>query len=154
MYRLLPFLCFLVLIYSCNSSKSTYNTSSSKSLDFGSPSVEQVVMSNDLFLIEEFATDSSYAFTQENPVMVGSHSAAHQRRFLNSIAGPENQTLTFERLGSCCFFYTKNGMIGDSGLLDMYEIDYKGLKNKVVMYINFYDSDTLKVPVGFKLKEL
>ena len=152
MNKLLIFLFSIFLIYSCGSSRPSSGRTSSGTLDFGSPNVKQVVLDNDLFLIEHVTTDSTYAFTAENPVMVGSHSPAEQRRFLNSIAGPEGQSLKYERLGSCCGFYTENGMFGNAGLLDMYEVDYKGLKNSVVMYISFYDSDTLKIPVGFTLK--
>ena len=50
-------------------------------------------------------------------------------------------------------FTTKNGSFGGSGMLDMYSINYPGLDKDITLYINMYDSDTLKVPVGFKLKD-
>ncbi|WP_255345422.1 hypothetical protein [Pontibacter sp. BAB1700] len=39
------------------------------------------------------------------------------------------------------------------GLLDKYSITYEGLAEPIILYINMYDSDKLKVPVGFTLKQ-
>ena len=66
------------------------------------------------------------------------------------MTGPSGEEIKYYRIGSCCPFRTKNSEWG--GMLDMYNITYQGLEKDIVLYINMYDSDTLKVPVGFKLK--
>lgn len=100
-------------------------------------------------------TDSTYGYTEENPVKVGGFNEksgpAKERAFLNALLGPDGQELTYKRLGSCCPFETPNGIAG-YGLLDMYEIEYEGLKEPIILYLNMYDSEELYVPVGFTKK--
>ena len=76
-----------------------------------------------------------------------------ERRFLNALAGPNGEQISYHRLGSCCGFFTKNGLFGDSGMLDKYEVTYEGLDKPIILYINMYDSDVLQVPVGFTLRK-
>jgi hypothetical protein len=109
-------------------------------------------IAGELFVIETISTDKTYGFTEENPIRVGSSSPANERRFLKSIYGPEGQTLSFTRLGSCCHFKTPNGMFNNTALLDMYEVSYDGLKKPVVIYIDMYDYAPLSAPKGFTLR--
>jgi hypothetical protein len=115
-----------------------------------------------MFLITEYATDETYGRTIENPIMVGgvstSEGPTNQHRFLIALAGPNGEEITYVRIGSCCSFYTKNQRPGSNsenaiGFLDRYSINYKGLSKPIVLYINMYDSDVLKVPVGFTLRK-
>lgn len=124
-------------------------------IDYGSPRVKQELVNDQVFLIIQYATDETYGYTEENPIMVGKEGGGpkDQRRFLNALAGPGGEQIGYQRLGSCCMFYTKNGLFGDSGMLDMYEVTYKGLDKPIVLYINMYDSDVLLVPVGFSLRK-
>jgi len=117
--------------------------------------VKQELVNDQMFLIKEYTTDKTYGYTEENPIMVGggNEGPKNERRFLNALAGPKGEQITYQRLGSCCHFYTKNGTYSDTGLLDMYEITYKNIGAPIKLYINMYDSDTLKVPVGFTLKK-
>jgi hypothetical protein len=123
---------------------------------YGSPNVKQVLVDNDMFLIKEFSTDSTYGYTESNPIMVGGAKEnigpINERRFLNALAGPLGFPVFYKRLGSCCPFYTKNGNdVGDGqsrGLLDVYEVHHDSMNEPVKLYINMYDSDVLKVPVG------
>ena len=123
---------------------------------YGSPNVKQKFVNDYMFLISEYTTDRTYAYTEKNPVMVGgsiNEGPKNERRFLNALAGPEGEEINYRRLGSCCHFYTKNSAYKNAGLLDKYEITYEGLETPIILYINMYDSDVLKVPVGFTLKE-
>jgi hypothetical protein len=141
--KLLPFLIAVAWFqFSCTSTKSTagktgtqYNSSS--------------------FSITEISTDPTYGFTEKNPIHVGgvkeSMGPSNQRRFLDALLGPNGQELTYVRRGSCCHFKTENGLMG-GGLLDMYEIKWKGLEKPVVLYLNLYDYGPLKAPVGFTIK--
>jgi hypothetical protein len=123
--------------------------------DYGSPKVEQVLLDHNTFKIMEVSRDPTYGYTEGNPIMVGKdggNGPMNERRFLNALTGPNGETIKYSRLGSCCHFKTKNGLLNDAGLLDKYSITYKGLEKEIILYINMYDSDVLKVPVGFKKK--
>lgn len=159
MKRKLLILSILFIAVACGTSKNTTTTTntsnSSGQLDYGSPKIKQQLKDKYTFEISIYSKDDTYGFTQENPIMVGggSEGPMNERRFLNALTGPKGENLKYERLGSCCHFKTKNGMFGDTGLLDIYSVSYQGIKRDVKLYINMYDSDTLKVPVGFELKK-
>jgi hypothetical protein len=108
------------------------------------------------FLIEKYASDSTYGYTEMNPIMVGGvndgKGPENERRFLNSIAGPNGELIEYQRLGSCCPFETKNVSENYYGMLDVYEVTYKGLETPINLFINMYDADTLRIPVGFTRK--
>lgn len=146
-------LCILMIfVISCKSSK---NTIQEAPLDYGSPNVEQQLLDDNTFVVDIYSEDGSYGFTKENPINVGNMENSgpkNERRFLNALMGPNKEPITYEREGSCCPFKTKNGLFDDTGYLDKYVITYEGLKKPIILYINMYDSDTLKIPVGFQKK--
>ncbi len=149
MNKLLYTCCIMLLLAACGSGKKVGKTG------YGSPRVKQELANDQMFRITEYATDETYGYTEKNPVMVGNaqEGPKNERRFLNALAGPNGEQINYRRLGSCCSFYTKNGLFDNSGLLDKYEVTYPGLATPVILYINMYDSDVLKVPVGFTLKK-
>lgn len=155
MMKLFYFFGISLLLFSGCKSTTKISSKPAGMIDYGSPAVKQKLVNDDMFLIEKYATDETYGYTIENPVMVGSEGAGpkNERRFLNALAGPEGEEISYQRLGSCCHFHTKNGVYGDAGLLDKYSVTYKGLDKPIILYINMYDSDTLQVPVGFTLKK-
>jgi hypothetical protein len=110
--------------------------------------------SNGTFTITEVSTDETYGYTEKNPVKVGGGQSgpANERKYLNSLTGPNGEELKYERKGSCCPFETPNGFMG-GGMLDRYEVTYAGLSKPIIIYINMYDKDVLKAPKGFKFKE-
>lgn len=126
-------------------------------MDYGSPTVEHNLLNPNQFHIEYYSRDPEYGYTIEKPIMVGNggnivNGPLYEARFLNSLAGPDLQPLTFTRKGSNHPFKTANTPFrGRKGLLDVYEVSYEGLEEPVILFINMYDSDTLKVPVGFTL---
>ena len=75
----------------------------------------------------------------------------NERRFLNALAGPNGEPLSYERLGSCSTFKTKNSPF-KKGLLDRYEVTWEGNATPVILYLNMYDAGPLRVPVNFTLK--
>ena len=127
-----------------------------QAIDYGSPNVKLYAKNSRMFLIEQYATDKTYGYTVENPIMVGGveemQGPRNEKRFLNASAGSGGEPLTYKRLGSCCGFKSERGFNG-FGLLDQYEVSYDGLDEPITLYINMYDSDTLKVPVGFRLAQ-
>lgn len=105
---------------------------------------------NYAFLVVKYSSDKTYGYTEKKPIMVGSEGGSgpeNERRFLNALAGPNGEELSYYRIGSCCPFNTENSSWG--GMLDKYHISYKGKEEGVVFYINMYDSDSLYIPLGF-----
>jgi hypothetical protein len=103
--------------------------------------------------VKETTTDSSYGYSEKNPIKVGgfNNGPANQRAYLNSLTGPNGEALSYNRSGSCCHFETKSSPYG-MGLLDKYQVTYQNKKDTVTLYINMYDKGPLKAPVGFKFK--
>jgi len=122
----------------------------------GNYNVQHALQDYETFKIEQYSDDPSYGYSEGNPVKVGGISnnqgPLNERRFLNALMGPNGEPITYSRIGSCCKFKTKNGLLDNAGFLDKYEIAYKGLKEPIILYINMYDSDRLRIPVGFKKK--
>lgn len=143
---LLSFAVVSLVFLSCSTSKKT------SSMDYGSPNLKQILINDNTFKITEYSEDPTYGYTKENPVMVGGNleGPKNERRFLNALSGPNGEKITYYRIGSCCPFETKNSEWG--GMLDVYDVTYDGLKESLKIYINMYDSDVLKIPVGLKSK--
>lgn len=98
-------------------------------------------------------TDSTYGFTEKNPVKVGGvgNGPMNERNYLNSLTGPNGEKVSFDRRGSCCEFKSKNSPFG-MALLDRYAVTYEGKKDTVTIYLNMYDKAKTMAPVGFKMK--
>lgn len=103
--------------------------------------------------ITEKALDAEYGLVENKPIKVGERSATNQRRFIASLAGPKGQILSFFRQGSCCPYPSENGLSGQA-LVDVYQVIYEGLKKPILLYISFYDFETLKIPSGFTKRVL
>lgn len=102
---------------------------------------------------DNILTDKTYGYTEKNPIKVGGgeNGPANERKYLNSLTGPNGEKVSYNRDGSCCAFSTKNSPFG-KGLLDVYTVTYEGKKDSVTLYLNMYDEAKLKAPVGFKMK--
>lgn len=104
--------------------------------------------------ISEISTDATYG-SEKNPIMVGgvvdSKGPANEQAFLNLLAGPNGETISYSRIRSCCAFDSPCGF-GGKGLLDVYQITYKGQDKPIELYINMYDYQKLYAPVGFTIR--
>ncbi|WP_374504850.1 2-dehydro-3-deoxyphosphooctonate aldolase [Flavobacterium sp.] len=137
-----------ILISSCVSTKSTL-----KNVDDTAPDL--VVNSNNTFEIKLFSTDKKYGYDKDYPINIfyqTSKSDANQERFLNALAGPKGEKISYTKLESCCPFPTKRSDMG-AGFLDVYELKWEGQKKPVVLYLNIYEKGVLMVPLGLRLKE-
>ena len=105
-------------------------------------------------LVQDANSDVTYGYTAKNPIKVGGieNGPLNERTYLNSLTGPNGETVVYTRGGSCCAFSTKNSPFGQ-GLLDMYSVTYEGKKDTVTLYFIMYDKGNRKAPVGFKIKE-
>jgi acyl-CoA synthetase (AMP-forming)/AMP-acid ligase II len=136
----------LIILNSCSRKTSVVN--------YGSPTAKQELIDESTFKLSGYSGDKTYGYSEKNPVMVGGgmdNGPQNERRFLNALAGPKGETISYYRVGSCCSFQTKNSAFG-GGVLDIYDITYEGIQGSLKIYMNMYDSDTLKVPVGLKMK--
>lgn len=110
------------------------------------------------FELTEISKDPTYGFSPKNPIQVGGvdkhEGPLNERRFLNALAGPNGEQISYYRQGSCCPIKSdKNPMGTGSVMLDNYRVTWQGSKDTVSIYINMYDYGTLKAPVGFTIKE-
>ena len=139
----------LFLFVSCISTKSTL-----KNVDDNAPIPK--LTKNNTFVITEFSKDKKYGYDKDYPINIfyrgTKDDIINQQRFLNALAGPNGEAITFSKLESCCLFPSKNTEMG-AGFLDVYEIKWEGLKKPILLYLNIYERGQLMVPVGFSLKK-
>jgi hypothetical protein len=149
MKKYLVLLLLILLITSCVSTRSTL-----QNVDDNAPT--PLLSSGNYFILKEFSTDKRYGYNKDYPINVFYYSTKNdtinQGRFLNALAGPKGEKIRFKKLESCCPFPTKRSEMG-AGFLDVYEIEWDGLKNPILLYMNIYEKGYLKVPVGFGLKK-
>ena len=101
--------------------------------------------------LKKSATDPQYGISERLPIVVGGglgDGVRNTYRFLNTLRGPKGEPVHYDRQGSCCAFKTTKAVIGDRGLLDVYNVWYEG-QPPVRMYFNWYDDGDPLLPVGF-----
>ena len=136
------------LIISCVSTRSTL-----KNVDDSAPDL--ILTPNNTFDIKLFSTDKKYGYDKDYPINIffqTSKSEINQERFLNALAGPKGEKITYTKLESCCPFPTKRSEMG-AGFLDVYELKWEGQKKPVTLYLNIYEKGILMVPLGLRLKD-
>ncbi len=136
-----------ILISSCVSTRSTI-----KNVDDSAPDL--IVKGDNTFEINQFSTDKKYGYDKDYPINIfykTTNTDANQERFLNALAGPKGEKITFTKLESCCPFPTKRSDMG-AGFLDVYELKWEGQKKPILLYINIYEKGILMVPLGLRLK--
>ena len=158
---LLPLLVIVSLfIFSCSSSKKSTGTGGgtiAAANDNGNPTLKRPsakMLDENTFQLEGISDDPTYAYDQKNAVKVGGVGSGptNERRYLNALLGPNGESVTYSRLGSCCQVPSKNGLMGYA-VLDIYEIKYDGLEKPIRLYLNMYDPGILKAPKGFTYKK-
>jgi hypothetical protein len=144
-----------LIFLACASKKPLSNGSANTGA--GDTRTKQVTFLDDnTYLLTELSTDKTYGYKESNPIKVGgsneSSGPRNERRFLNALLGPNGETVSYSRAGSCCPFKTPNGMINNAGMLDRYLVTWDGSKDTVDIFINMYDKGDLLIPVGFTAK--
>lgn len=136
-----------ILLFSCVSTRSSL-----KNVDDSAPDL--VVKADNTFEIKQFSTDKKYGYDKDYPINIfykTSNTDANQERFLNALAGPKGEKITYTKLESCCPFPTKRSEMG-AGFLDVYELKWEGQKKPIQLYINIYEKGSVMVPLGLILK--
>jgi len=143
--------CFslLLLTVSCVSTQSSI-----KNIDNNVPIA--TVTNNNTFLLTEYSKDKRYGYDPDYPINVfylnTRNETINQERFLNALAGPNGEKITFKKVESCCPFPTKTSNMG-AGFLDIYEVIWTGQKKPIRLYMNIYERGALLVPIGFTIKK-
>lgn len=139
-----------IILSSCISTKNTIRNIDN---NIPGPALNETLNS---FIITKKATDKKYAFTEYYPVNVGFTSIEdgenNQKRFLNALAGPNGEVISYKLLESCCPFPTSRTEMG-AGMLDIYQVTYPGQIKPALLYINKFERGELMIPVGFSAKK-
>ena len=139
----------LISLASCSSTQSTL-----KNTDDNAPNL--VLNKDNTFVITEYSKDKKYGYDKDYPINIffnnTKNETVNQQRFLNALAGPNGEKITFNKLESCCPFPTKRSELG-AGFLEVFELKWVGQKKPVLLYLNIYEKGVLMVPVGLTLKK-
>lgn len=90
------------------------------------------------------APDDQHGYAPDKAIGVGGgplYGAARQRRYLDTLRGPEGQAVTYKRLGQV--------RAPDETILDAYEVTYAGLEKPVRLLLDWYHFDEPRLPRGF-----
>ena len=140
---------FSFILFSCVSTKSTL-------MNVDNKAPMPIVTKQNSFYLTEISSDSKYGFDKNYPINVFYKTTTDEeincKRFLNALAGPNGEVVSFKKTGICCPFPSKNTNTG-GGFLAVYEISYEGLKNPKNLYLNIYERGLLLAPVGFTIKK-
>jgi hypothetical protein len=149
MKKLFPFIVLLFFLVSCTSTRSTI-----KNVDDNAPDLK--LTSDNTFLITETSKDKKYGYEKDYPINLffqhSNNETINALRFLNALAGPSGEKISYEKLESCCPFPTKRNAMG-VGLLSVYELKWDGQKKPVILYLNIYEKGILMVPMGLTIKK-
>lgn len=103
----------------------------------------EFVMDGSIWSGCSLSDETSYGFTEDNPVKVGGGAfsgPSRERAYLDNLTGPDGQEITYFRNGSLS--------VNDT-VLDIYSVNYSGLAQPVFLYIDEYEFEELLAPVGF-----
>jgi len=149
MKKIVSFIALLFLATSCVSTQSTI-----KNVDDNAPILK--VSDYNIFVITEYSKDKKYGYDKDYPINIfygdTRNEFLNQQRFLNALAGPKGEKITYSKLESCCPFPTKKSDMG-AGLLDVYELRWEGQKSPITLHLNIYEKGVLMVPIGLTLKK-
>jgi hypothetical protein len=143
------FIVLLSMFSSCVSTKSTL-----KNVDDKAPI--PVLSKDNTFILTDYAKDNKYGYDADYPVNVFFVNAKDENlnaeRYLNALAGPNGEKISFTKIESCCPFPTKRIETG-GGILDVYELKWDGQSKPVRLYLNIYERGYLLVPIGLSIKK-
>ncbi|PRZ21674.1 2-dehydro-3-deoxyphosphooctonate aldolase [Flavobacterium granuli] len=150
MKKIIACIALVFVSVSCVSTKSTI-----MNIDDNAP-IPKLTKDN-TFVITAYSKDKKYGYDKDYPINVFYQNtrdeSINQERFLNALAGPNGEKITFKKLESCCPFPTKKTELG-AGFLDVYEIKWEGQKKPLLLYMNIYEKGLLMVPMGLSLKKI
>lgn len=139
----------LFLNSSCISTKSTL-----RNVDDNAPIPK--LSKDNTFIITEYSKDKKYGYNKDYPINIfyynTNNEQLNEERFLNALAGPKGEKITYIKLETCCPFPSKRSAMG-AGFLNVYEIRWQGQKKPIVLYLNIYEKGYLLCPMGLSIKK-
>lgn len=118
--------------------------------------LESIEEKDSLLILGGVSTNSRYGYSSDVPIKLGVTSInlgeTYPEKYFKSITGPKGETLTYERVRSCCPFKTVNSdpyTFKNVAVLEIYKISYEGLKEPIYLYVNFFDEGKPQAPMGF-----
>jgi hypothetical protein len=142
-------LTFLVLT-SCISTRSTIRNIDD---NIPMPAINEALGS---FIITKMAKDKKYAYNEDYPVNVGfttvDEGLINQVRYLNTLAGPNGEKITYTQKDACCPYPSKKADTG-AGYLDTFEITWQGQTKPVILYMNKFEKGELMIPLGLSIRK-
>jgi hypothetical protein len=149
MAKLTSIIALLLVFTSCVSTKSTL-----KNVDDTAP--YPILSLKNTFVLTDYSKDLKYGFDADYPVNIFYLNAKDENlnahRYLDALAGPKGEKITYTKIESCCPFPTKRVEMG-AGFLDVYELKWDGQTKPIKLYINIYERGYLLVPVGLTIKK-
>ena len=103
--------------------------------------------------VTEISKDKNYGYEANHKASIKVGSVANEYAYIAALDGPNGEQIEAKRIASCCSFKSKTAIFG-TGLLDVWEITYAGLKEPLTIYLNGYDYDTPKCPNGLSIRPL
>ena len=150
MKKILCVLSIVLLLYSCGSIKSSLKNVDNTVIG---PELNEALGS---FKVTKNATSKKYGYDPDYPVNVNFTSVEdgwnNQVRFLNALAGPNGEYISFTFKDVCCPFPTKKTETG-AGTIDIFEITWKGQDKPILIYINKFEKGELLIPVGLTARK-
>jgi hypothetical protein len=89
------------------------------------------------------SSDKTYGYSKDNPVNVGGDwldGPARERAYLDSLSGPNGESVSYKRTGS---------LDHGSTILDEYRVMYTSASGPAILYLDEYSYAELMAPVGF-----
>lgn len=109
------------------------------------------------FVITEISSDKKYGYDQDYPVNLGflpiQTAEMNVKRYFGALSGPNGETITYNKVDSCCPFPSAKNEMG-AGILDIYEVTWDGLKEPKRIYINLYEKGVVIAPKGFGIRKV
>ncbi len=100
--------------------------------------------------------DPEYGYSKSKPIEIGGFLEGRGNdwpdQYFSSLLGPNGEPTSFERVGSCCAFETKNPKIVQAGMkvgfLDVFKVTILG-REPVLIYVTLYSEGRISAPKGF-----
>lgn len=113
--------------------------------------------------IKENAREEKYGWTARDPIGLGGYYSEipgetgfdRQQQYLNSLWGPEGETVFYERIGTCCPFDLFGAPL-DKGMLDVYALTWEEQTEPKHLYLDRFREGPIRIPAGLttKVKQL
>lgn len=102
-------------------------------------------------ILKEISTSKSYGFKPKTNIKVGS--IKNEYAFIAQLTGPNGEKVSARRIGSGWDVKSKNSPFGRAPL-DKWEIMYEGLDQPIYIFLNGYDYEEPKCPMGLNFRKL